>query len=114
MHKNLDVWRKSLTFVTSIYDQTQSFPAEERYGLTNQLRRAAVSIPSNIAEGAARQTNQEFLQFLYIALGSCAEVETQLLISRNLNYYVDPVTLDQLNNIKRMILGLIKKRKNSV
>lgn len=77
-HRDLDVWKKSVSLVTSIYEITKSFPKEEIYGLTNQIRRAAVSVPSNIAEGSARQGNKEFIQFLYIALGSLTELETQL------------------------------------
>jgi len=77
-HKELDVWKTSVELVTEVYVATKTFPKEELYGLTNQLRRAAVSVPSNIAEGAARQTTKEFVQFLYISLGSVAEVETQL------------------------------------
>ena len=83
-HRDLDVWKKSVSLVTSIYEITKSFPKEEIYGLTNQIRRAAVSVPSNIAEGSARQGNKEFIQFLYIALGSLTELETQLIIARNL------------------------------
>jgi four helix bundle protein len=85
-HKELDVWKESVELVTEIYTATRLFPKEEVYGLTNQVRRAAVSIPSDIAEGAARQTSKEFMQFLYIALGSVAELETQLIIAENLHY----------------------------
>lgn len=81
-HKDLDVWKKSVDFVTIIYKETQSFPKEELYGLTSQMRRAAVSIPSNIAEGSARQGNKELVQFLYIALGSVVELDTQLIMSQ--------------------------------
>jgi four helix bundle protein len=75
-HKDLNVWKKSMQFVMEIYSLTSHFPKEEIYGLTSQIRRAAVSIPSNISEGAARQTKKEFCQFLYIAMGSLAELET--------------------------------------
>ncbi len=112
MHKNLDVWKTSISIVTDIYQVTKAYPKEEIYGLTNQLRRAAVSIPSNIAEGAARRSNKEFVQFLYISLGSCSEVETQLTISNNLGYPYNPNIYDDLQRIKRMLLGLIKKRAN--
>ncbi|MEZ4484825.1 MAG: four helix bundle protein [Syntrophotaleaceae bacterium] len=81
-HKDLDVWRSSMALVTEIYRLTGNFSKDEIYGLTNQIRRAAVSVPSNIAEGAARHSKKEFLQFLYVSLGSLAELETQLLISR--------------------------------
>ena len=113
MHRQLDVWKLSIEFVTEIYTMTRCFPAEERFGLSDQLRRAAVSIPSNIAEGAARQTNKEFVQFLYIALGSCAEVDTQLLIAKNLNFGDVEMLSEKNDRIKRMLSGLIKKRKNA-
>jgi four helix bundle protein len=76
-HKDLDLWKKSMNLVVLIYDITSKFPSDERFGLTSQMRRAAVSIPSNIAEGAARKGDKEFIQFLMIALGSLSELETQ-------------------------------------
>lgn len=85
-HKDLLVWKKSIEFVTKIYALTKSFPENERYGLTTQLRRAAVSIPSNISEGAARGSSKEFVRFLFVSRASAAEIETQLLIAENLNY----------------------------
>ena len=85
-HKDLDVWKKAVDFVTDLYKLTQDFPKEELYGLTSLMRRAAISIPSNIAEGNARQGNKELVQFLYIALGSVVELDTQLIIARNLSY----------------------------
>ncbi|MCB9082604.1 MAG: four helix bundle protein, partial [Lewinellaceae bacterium] len=85
-HKDLDAWKISMELVQWIYEVTRDFPNQELYGLTNQLRRSAVSIPSNIAEGAARNSDKDFLRFLYIALGSLAEVETQLIIAINLGY----------------------------
>jgi four helix bundle protein len=112
MHKRLEVWTRSMMLVTEIYHISKNFPADEKFGLTNQIRRASVSIPSNIAEGAARQTNKEFVQFLYIALGSCAEVETQLMIAQNLQYYNSSNILETLYAVKRMLQGLIKKRKH--
>lgn len=109
-HKNLDVWLRSIDFVTSVYSLTKDFPREELYGLKSQIRRAAVSIPSNIAEGAARQSKKEFLQFLYIALGSSVEVDTQVRISFNLGY-IDHSSFEliekELNDIGKMINGLI-------
>ncbi|WP_052464533.1 four helix bundle protein [Geoalkalibacter subterraneus] len=85
-YKDLIVWQKAMDLVAMIYQVTRAFPKEELYGLTNQLRRAAVSIPSNIAEGHARSSTQEFHRFLSIARGSLAEVETQLLIAQRLGY----------------------------
>lgn len=111
-HKDLEVWKKSIVFVTEIYRATNSFPKEEIYGLTSQIRRAAVSIPSNIAEGSARQSDKEFIQFLYIALGSLVETETQLIISKEIGYLNDISYLSQeVENIRKMLIGLIKHLK---
>ena len=108
-HKNLEAWKSSMKLTVDIYNITQNFPKDELYGITNQIRRSAVSIPSNIAEGSARQTIKETMQFLYISLGSIAELETQLLISQELNYIKDAKEiLDKLNFVKGLILGLIK------
>ncbi len=109
-HKDLIVWQKSMLFVEEIYSLTKGFPDEEKYGLTAQLRRASVSIPSNISEGAARHGKKEFEHFLYMALGSAAEVETQLELARRLNYVTDSTVETQLQNIteiRRMIQGMI-------
>ena len=81
-HKDLKVWEKSIDLAEEIYKITKNFPKEELYGITSQIRRAAVSISANIAEGAARNSNKEFIQFLYIALGSLSELETELIISK--------------------------------
>lgn len=116
-HKDLDVWKKAIDLVASIYKITSSFPKEALYGLTSQIRRAAVSIPSNIAEGAARNQYKEFIQFLYIALASGAEIETQLIISKMLGFIADEKSqelINELNSISRMIQGLIKQIKNHV
>ncbi len=110
-HKDLDVWKLSIEFVTEIYNLTKYFPKEEQFGLTNQIRRASVSIPSNIAEGAGRRSDKEFLQFLYISMGSIHEIDTQLLISLNLNYLTKSeyeILLTKLDQISKMISGLIK------
>lgn len=111
MHKQLDVWQSSMQFVSALYVLTKQFPSDERFGLTNQIQRASVSIPSNIAEGSARHSNKEYIQFLYIALGSAAEVETQLLIARDLGYADSIDNLyNEIQSIKRMLLGLIKSK----
>ena len=85
-YKDLIVWQNGIDIVSKIYSITDHFPKNEIFGLTNQLRRASVSVPSNIAEGHIRDSDKEFSRFLNIALGSCAELETQLLIAKNLGY----------------------------
>ncbi len=85
-HKKLDVWKKSLDLVKEIYTLTHTFPKYEIYGLTNQMRRAAVSVPANIAEGAARNTKKEFIQFLHMAEGSLSELDTHFEICLKLGY----------------------------
>jgi four helix bundle protein len=115
-HENLDVWKKGIDFVIDIYRATEKFPSEEKFGLISQLRRASVSIPSNIAEGAARKSDKEFLYFLSNAQGSASEVSTEILISLKLGYlnhehYGD--LQSKLDEIGKMITGLcthIKKK----
>ena len=113
-HRNLEVWRKGIEFVTDIYKLTDGFPAEEKFGIISQLRRAAVSVPTNIAEGAARNGKKEFINFLYISAASLSEIDTLLTISYKLNF-VDDKIMQDLNNkmiqIDIMLKGLIKKLK---
>jgi four helix bundle protein len=111
-HKDLDVWKKSMDIVERVYRRTERFPDSEKYGLTNQIRRCAVSVSSNIAEGAARNTDKEFVQFYYIALGSLSELETQLLIAERLKYSKNIYILENVVEIRRMLLGLIKYLKS--
>ncbi len=110
-HHKLDVWRKGIDFVAEIYNITRKLPKDETFGLVSQMRRAAISIPSNIAEGAGRNSKKEFNNFLSIALGSALELETQLIISEKLGYLDDKVLnnmLECLNNICKMLIGLRK------
>jgi four helix bundle protein len=110
-HKDLLVWQRSISLVTAIYEVTKSIPKEELYCIVNQIRRAAISIPSNIAEGSARKNTKEFIQFLHVAMGSAAELETQMIISLNLKYIDNQRSNSlqiELNEIIRMISGLIK------
>lgn len=111
-YRNLEVWKKSLGLTTDIYQMTKYLPKEELFGLSDQVRRAAVSIPSNIAEGAGRNSNKEFKRFLFIANGSIAELETQLLICCNLEF-VDKSAVEKLlqqtEQIRKMIYGLGKR-----
>ena len=112
-HEDLEVWKKSVSVVTEIYKITETFPNSELYGLTSQIRRSAVSIPSNIAEGCARFSDKETVKFLSIATGSVAELQTQLLIAKNLGYDVQVENLvDELEVIKRMTLKLSKYLKS--
>jgi len=111
-HKDLDVWKRGISFVEQIYKITKKFPKEELYGLTSQLRRAAVSFPSNIAEGAARSSTKEYIQFCYIALGSLSEVETQVIIAGKLGYIPAGTLLEEVEALRRMSLNLIKYHKS--
>ena len=111
-HKDLEVWKQAMDLVDDIYGLSRHFPPEELYGLTNQMRRAAVSVPSNIAEGAARGGKREFMQFLSIALGSLSELETQVLIAQRQGYLEDVgVVLAQIKSVRRLLLGLIRHLK---
>ena len=115
-HKNLDVWNKSMRLAEEIYRITKSFPREELFGLVSQMRRAAVSVPSNIAEGYGRSSNAEVLHFLYIALGSSNELDTQMLISRQQSFVneEDYVMVDKLNDdVHKMLNSLIYKRSHT-
>jgi len=108
-YRDLQVWKESVDLVKQVYVATSDFPTSEIYGLTNQLRRAAVSIPSNIAEGQGRHSSKEFRQFLGIALGSLAELETQLIIANEVTYLdSDKLTpfLAALDNIRKMLRAL--------
>lgn len=115
-HKDLEVWRASIDLARDVYELTRAYPKEEQYGIISQMRRAAVSVASNIAEGAARQGNKEFLQFLYIALGSASELDTQIEISRKIGFS-DGRRLDELQQhletISRMVQGLIRSVKRT-
>lgn len=110
-HKDLDVWKYSIDLVTDIYKVTDDFPKTEIYGLTSQIRRSAISIPSNIAEGAGRNSKKEFSHFLSISLGSLTELETQLIIAINLRFLSidDHKNIEEsLVKIRKMIIGLKK------
>jgi four helix bundle protein len=111
-YRDLIIWQKSMSLVTEIYTLTRSFPKEELYGLSNQLRRCAVSIPSNIAEGYGRNSTGDYRRFLKIAAGSLFELQTQVEIAFNLNYmpaerFED--VFEKAKELDRMILSLIKK-----
>jgi four helix bundle protein len=116
--RDLKIWQRGVRLVEDIYQNTKNFPKEEVYGLTGQLRRAAVSIPSNIAEGFGRFHNKEYAQFLFTALGSCSEVITQLTIAQRLGFIKNNNAenlIGEAEQISKMIMGLVKKlRENTI
>ncbi|MBU4269163.1 MAG: four helix bundle protein [Acidobacteria bacterium] len=107
-HKDLIVWKESMQFVKQIYAATAKFPKDEIYGLISQLRRAVVSIPVNISEGAARNSKKEYIHFLYISLGSISEVETLLLIAGDQDYVQADQFLKTIEDLRKKLLNLIK------
>jgi four helix bundle protein len=111
-HKKLNAWIKSFEMVKSLYEITSTFPADERFGLISQIRRAAVSVPVNIAEGASRRGKKEFTHFLRISLGSLTELDTLILLSSELNFIEEEKAasiINELDIIGKLIFGLIKK-----
>ena len=110
-HHKLEAWIKAIQLVTDVYKSSEGFPKEERYGLTSQIRRAAVSIPANLAEGAGRRSSKEFAHFLSNSQGSASELETELIIANRLGY-LDETTfaklISQLERIGRLITGLTR------
>ncbi|QBX38802.1 four helix bundle protein [Brevundimonas sp. S30B] len=111
-YRDLLVWQKAITWVERVYAITREWPPEEKYGLTSQVRRSAISVPSNVAEGCARRSSGDFVRFLSIARGSLAEAETQLIIAERLGYVEQAELASLLENadeISRMLAGLINK-----
>lgn len=109
--RDLKIWNLGIEIVADVYNLSKKFPKEEIYGLTSQMRRSAISIPSNIAEGFARNHNKEYKQFLYISLGSCAELETQIEAAFMLNYInkdLKEILLEKTNHLSRMTMNLVK------
>ncbi|MGH9340692.1 MAG: four helix bundle protein [Acidobacteriota bacterium] len=109
-HKKLRAWRESIRLVIEVYRNVRTFPNFERFGLAAQMQRAAVSVPSNIAEGAARHSKKEFLKFIYIAKGSLSELDTQIEIGRDLGFLSDSSStklLELIGEIDRLLTGLI-------
>lgn len=110
-YKKLDVWKKSVGLVKQIYELTKSYPRNENYGLINQMRRSAISVPANISEGAARNTKKEIIQFLHMAQGSLSELDTHLEISLALGYVKEEALSDLsllMTDVDKMLTGLIK------
>ncbi|MDQ3667355.1 MAG: four helix bundle protein [Acidobacteriota bacterium] len=111
-HQKLDAWGKSVDLVVEVYKATERFPKEEKYGLTSQIRRAAVSVPANIAEGAGRYSQKEFAHFLSNAQGSTSELETELIIAHRLGYLSETMfsqLITDLERIGRLITGLSRR-----
>ncbi|MCA9403232.1 MAG: four helix bundle protein [Candidatus Omnitrophica bacterium] len=112
-HKDLEIWKKGIDLVTEVYKVTKQYPKEEQYGLCSQMQRAAVSYTSNIAEGAARSSVSEYVRYLYIAMGSLSELETQVIISVNLEYMDSGEDiLEHIEHLRRMTLNFIKYLKD--
>jgi len=110
LHKNLDAWKRSIELCIEVYRITSKFPLTEKYGLCQQMRRASISIPSNISEGAARKSTKELIHFQYISLGSLMELETQLIVSLRLGFLkeCDSVLFDEITQIRRLIQASIR------
>lgn len=113
-HKDLDIWKIGIQLVDDIYHITRNFPENEKFGITSQIRRSAISIPSNIAEGAARSSKKEFIQFLYISLGSLSELETQLIISKKLKFLKNDDILQEIEGLRKKMLNFIKFQKTKL
>ncbi len=105
-HRDLEAWKEAMSLAEAVYAVTAMFPPAELYGLTSQMRRAAVSVPSNISEGAARNSKREFFHFLGVALGSLAELETQIILSERLGYAAESSLLARLGRVRALVLGL--------
>ena len=113
-YKELNVWKKGIEIVAFVYQVTKRFPKEEKFGLISQMQRASVSIPSNVSEGFARQYNKEFIQYLYMSLGSCAELETQTIVSKQLQFIHNndfSKLCELLDHESRMLMRLIQSIK---
>ena len=111
-YRDLEIWKEGIELVKDIYTFTENFPKQEMYSLVSQMRRSALSIPSNVAEGFRRYHNKEYKQFLYVLLGSCAELETQVTIAKELKYIAEDKEvelLERLDHICRMSSNLIKR-----
>ncbi len=112
-HKDLEAWKRAMALAKDVYELTASFPKSEVYGLVSQMRRSVVSIISNIAEGAARNTDREFIQFLYVALGAIAELDTQYILSKELLFTDGSAKIEgAMEDVRKMTTGLIKYLKN--
>ncbi len=113
-YKKLTIWKRAIALATQIYEVTSTFPTEEKYGLTSQLRRCVISIGSNIAEGAGRNSNNDFIRFLNIAYASTCELETQLIIAKNLSFIDKSISAklsSEITELQKMIYSFTEKLK---
>ncbi len=113
-HKDLEAWKLSVNLVVKIYNITKQFPKEEMFGIVNQMRRAAISIPSNIAEGCARYSDKDTFRFIDMAFGSIAELETQLIIAEKLGYCKSFDLLTDIDKLEKLLSGLKRHLKNKI
>jgi four helix bundle protein len=111
-HRDLEVWKFSIELVLKVYKKLEDLPPSELYALASQIKRSVISVPSNIAEGAASNSKIEFIRFLNIALGSLSELETQIIIAEKLNYITATDIYEEIVHIRKMISGLIKSLKS--
>ena len=114
-YKDMEVWKEAINLVTGIYRITEKFPDKEIYGIISQMRRCVISIPSNIAEGAVKHSDKDTLRFLDISLGSLAELDTQIIIAKNLGYIsdIDEIVI-KISRVRALLTGLIKYYKSSL
>ncbi len=112
-HHNLKAWQDAMALVRRVYELSSKFPRDERFGLTAQVRRCAVSVPSNIAEGAARASSKEFAQFLIVARGSLSELDTQLRIAHDLDFAGASKLLDEVDSLFAILAGLLRSQTDS-
>jgi len=114
-YRDLDVWKKGIDLCESVYRVTERFPADERFGLTNQMRRASVSVPSNVAEGHCRAHTKEYIQFIHHSRGSLGEIDTQLEIARRLKFLPEPDAaqlFETVDHVQRMLSSLTRSLKS--
>ena len=112
--RDLIIWQDSIKLAKDVYNLVKDFPKEEIFGISSQMKRSAVSIPSNIAEGKGRQTKKEFVNYLHISLGSLYELKTQLIIAKELDFIKDFDDIEKnINRLEKMINSLIKRNKNA-
>jgi four helix bundle protein len=113
-HKKLNAWKDSIDLVAKVYEITMTFPKNEEYGITSQIRRSAISVPSNISEGAGRDSKKEYVRFLNISIGSLSELETQIIIAQRLKYIDESSIFDEIISIRKLLIGLKKYLKSKI